>query len=89
MNNREKIEIIQQIIINSFNWITDKDCVTLQSRLREDLELDSLAIVNLQVQIEDEFGIKFDPIDTDLADVFETVGSLVQFLDKVNPDKEI
>ena len=38
-------------------------------------------MVNLQVTVEDKFNIHFDPIEMDLLEVFETVGSLVTFLE--------
>lgn len=51
-----------------------------KSRLHEDLGLDSLGLVRLQVAIEDEFTIHFDPMAEDLAEAFETVGSLLQLV---------
>ena len=71
---------MQQILVNNFDWLTDADSILAEHRLRDDLGLDSLAMVNLQVIIEDEFDMRFDPIETDLAEVFETVESLADFL---------
>lgn len=59
--------------------IEEKD-ITNESNLKFDLGLDSMAMVNLQVSIEDEFEFRFDPIETDLVEVFTTVGSLYSHL---------
>jgi len=52
----------------------------LDKDLQNDLGLDSLAMVTLQVSIEDQFDLRFDPILMDLASVFQTVGTLVDFI---------
>lgn len=74
------IEIIRTMLVEIFSWIDGTDPILPEHRLQEDLELDSLAMVNLQVAIEDRFNIRFDPISMDLVEVFETVGSLAGFL---------
>jgi len=78
-------QIIREILLRTFSWL-DENNITLESRLREDLELDSLAMVNLQVAIEDEFDIRFDPVETDLTEVFETVGTLINFIEKIQTE---
>ncbi|WKZ48469.1 MAG: phosphopantetheine-binding protein [Anaerolineales bacterium] len=60
----------------------DKDMVTNQ-RLREDLNLDSLDMINLQLAIEDRLHYKFDPLENNLAEVFESVESVASFLDYI------
>ncbi len=72
---------IQKILINNFYWIKEKD-IKLDSNLRYDLKLDSLSIINLQVTIEDEFGIRFNPLETDLSEVFNTISSLIKYIEK-------
>jgi len=52
----------------------------LDKRFREDLCLDSINMVNLQVSVEEQFDMRFDPISSDLTEVFGSVGSLVSFL---------
>ena len=75
------LEIIKMMLVETFSWIYSANAILPEHRLQEDLELDSLAMVNLQVAIEDRFSIRFDPISMDLVEVFETVGSLASFLD--------
>jgi acyl carrier protein len=51
-----------------------------EHQLREDVGLDSLAMVDLMIAIEDYFHVYFDPILMDLVEVFETIGSLTDFV---------
>ena len=55
----------------------DKDKISMESKLEEDLEIDSLGIVEVVMAFEDEFGIEID--DEELSDV-ETVGQAVNLL---------
>lgn len=68
-------DIIGEINSVSYNQLNEED------RLVEDLKLDSINLVNLQVMVEDEFDIRFNPIEDNLADVFETVGSLLDYME--------
>ena len=51
--------------------------VTMESKLEEDLEIDSLVIVEVVMAFEDEFNIEID--DEELTDV-RTVGEAVNLL---------
>ena len=55
----------------------DEDKVSMESKLEEDLEIDSLGIVEVVMAFEDEFGIEIN--DEELSDV-ETVGQAVNLL---------
>jgi acyl carrier protein len=44
-------------------------------------ELDSLAVVELAMSLETQFGFEIDDSDF-TADVFETIGTLAQFVEK-------
>ena len=55
----------------------DESKVTMEAKLEEDLEIDSLGIVEVVMAFEDEFGIEID--DEELADV-STVGQAVNLL---------
>ena len=55
----------------------DKDKISMESKLEEDLEIDSLGIVEVVMAFEDEFSIEID--DEELSDV-ETVGQAVNLL---------
>ena len=55
----------------------DAEKVTMEAKLEEDLEIDSLGIVEVVMAFEDEFGIEID--DDELTDV-GTVGQAVNLL---------
>ena len=55
----------------------DESKVTMEAKLEEDLEIDSLGIVEVVMAFEDEFGIEID--DEELTDV-GTVGQAVNLL---------
>ena len=54
--------------------------VHLESRLREDLGMDSLNLVLLQVELESVFGFTFDPLDDDFRKIFQTAGSVYSYV---------
>ena len=51
-----------------------------EHRLREDLGLDSVALVDLAVALEERFAILLDPLAGELVAAFQTVGSLQDFV---------
>ncbi len=55
----------------------DSEKITMDAKLEEDLEIDSLGIVEVVMAFEDEFEIEID--DEELADV-GTVGQAVNLL---------
>jgi acyl carrier protein len=57
----------------------DEDKVTMDARFREDLEADSLDLVELIMAFEDEFG---GEISDEEAQKITTVGEAVIYLDK-------
>ena len=59
--------------------LPDKDLVnaTKESRLIEDLGMDSIGMMMLSMSIEDEFGVTFDAPVT-----FKTVQDVLDYLDK-------
>ena len=59
----------------------DESKVTMEAKLEEDLEIDSLGIVEVVMAFEDEFDIEID--DEELADV-STVGEAVKLLSLIH-----
>ena len=55
----------------------DLSKATPESRLKEDLGMDSIALMMLSMAIEDEFNITFDDVV-----VFSTVQDVLNFLEK-------
>ena len=69
-------ERVQAIIANELG--IEKEKVTLESRLAEDLGADSLDAVELIMAIEDEFGIE---LDDETAQNVRKVGDLVSYIE--------
>ena len=69
-------EKVRDIIVDTLNCDAEK--VTMEARLAEDLEADSLDAVELNMAIEDETGIAIP--DEELANL-KTVGDIVNYLE--------
>ncbi len=54
--------------------------ITNDTSLREDLQADSLDIVEIIMSIEEEFGIQ---VDDDDALAFKTVGDVVKYIEEL------
>ncbi len=57
----------------------DRAGINGNSRLRDEFGIDSLSMIDAVVAVEDEFGVRVPDED---AEQFETVGDLVDFLDR-------
>lgn len=68
-------ERIKEIIVEQLG--VDPDRVTMEARFREDLEADSLDLVELIMAFEDEFG---GEISDEEAQKIKTVGQAVEYL---------
>ncbi len=79
---------VYQVLGAIADWLPNNQEISLSDSLSNDLGFDSLAFVNLQIAIEDEFGFRFDPVQTDFISIFNTAGSLVTFLIKAGIDSE-
>ena len=75
MEVNEVFEKVKNLFVEELGLDADK--VTMDSKLEEDLEIDSLGIVEVVMAFEDEFGIEID--DEELTDV-ATVGQAVNLL---------
>lgn len=80
METKEKvIEIIKEL--------SGLENISLDSNLQSDIKLDSLIMVTLLLQIEDEFQIELDESDMNPFDL-ETVESVVELVKKYIGDKD-
>ena len=75
MELNEVFEKVKSLFVEDLG--IDDSKVTMEAKLEEDLEIDSLGIVEVVMAFEDEFEIEID--DDELADV-STVGQAVQLL---------
>lgn len=69
------IDQIRDVVSKKFK--VDANKVTLETRLREDLNVDSLDAVELVMELEDVFDVK---IQDDEAQALKTVGDIVNFI---------
>jgi acyl carrier protein len=75
MEANEVFENVKGLFVEDLG--IDESKVTMDAKLEEDLEIDSLGIVEVVMAFEDEFEIEID--DEELADV-KTVGQAVNLL---------
>ena len=75
MEANEVFEKVKGLFIEDLG--IDESKITMDAKLEEDLEIDSLGIVEVVMAFEDEFNIEID--DEELADV-STVGEAVKLL---------
>lgn len=69
------LEKIREVVAKKFKVAPEK--VTLETRLREDLNVDSLDAVELIMELEDTFKVK---IADDEAQQLKSIGDIVNFL---------
>ena len=69
-------EKLAQLISEQFN--VDADSITMDTSFADDLNADSVDIVDLSMALEEEFNI--DELGEDEAASISTVGDLVRFL---------
>ncbi len=77
MTREEVFEKVKGILVETLS--VDADKVTMEARFQEDLETDSLDLVELVMTMEEDFGIKIS--DEEAAEI-KTVGDAVDFVMK-------
>jgi acyl carrier protein len=80
MTTEQISDLIRRLISEVPGCFLRYDQIQPEHRLQEDLGLDSLAMVDLMVAIEDNLDVYFDPVQLDLETAFETVCSLSNFV---------
>lgn len=75
------VEDVKSILVSVLGIQDRADTLTESTELFGALpELDSMAVIELVVALEQKFGVKFDD-DEVTGEVFETLGSLAQLID--------
>ena len=70
------LEKVKAILASQFD--EDEDNITPETRLQEDLNADSLDVVDLIMNIQDEFEVEIP--DEDVENI-KTVGALVEYIE--------
>lgn len=60
--------------------LINADRLRPEHRLREDLGMESVTLIELIVALEDAFGIQVDPMTMDLEEAFVSVKTVVAFV---------
>ena len=75
------LEGVKNIVVSTLGIQDRADTLDASTPLLDSMpELDSMAVVDLAVTLEDRFGIEFGD-DEITGEVFETLGSLAAFVD--------
>jgi len=75
MTRQEVFEHVKGILVETLS--VDEEKVTMEARFQEDLETDSLDLVELVMTMEEKFGIKIS--DEEAAEI-KTVANAVDFV---------
>lgn len=70
------LEKVKQIIAGKMSISEDE--ITVDTKLKEDLQADSLDMVELVMAAEDEFGVE---IEEDAVREFVTIGDVVKYIE--------
>jgi len=74
---------IVEILRTAFDARLRNAVITNESRLEDDLGIDSMEKIELQVMIEDKFRIRFSVDETDFLEAFGTLGSLTDCVARI------
>ncbi len=66
---------VKAIILEQF--MADEDAITMQTSFVDDLEADSLDLIELVMALKEEFGLSIE--DQDVGDI-KTVGDVVNYI---------
>lgn len=76
------IVLIKKTCENDIRIIFDDADICLETDLKLDLNMDSFALVVLQINIEECFDIQFDPLQDDFDEIFHKVKDVYMYVQK-------
>jgi acyl carrier protein len=81
VNTTIDTEAVKAVLVETLGLEDRADAIDASTPLLDSLpELDSMAVLELVMELEHRFGIEIDDDDV-TAEVFETLGSLATFVD--------
>lgn len=75
MAKEEIFEKLKELVVDQLG--VEEDVVTMEANMQDDLEADSLDVVDLVMSVEEEFGVKI--ADEELENM-KTVGDIVEYI---------
>ena len=75
MTKEEVFETVKNVVVEELD--VDEDQVTLDAKIKDDLEADSLDVFEIMNELEDKFDIQLD-----VEEGIETIGDVVDFVMK-------
>ena len=81
MTKEEVFETVKNVVVEELD--VDEDQVTLDAKIKDDLEADSLDVFEIMNELEDKFDIQLD-----VEEGIETIGDVVDFVKKQLDEKD-
>lgn len=81
MTKEEVFETVKNVVVEELE--VDEDQVTLDAKIKDDLEADSLDVFEIMNELEDKFDIQLD-----VEEGIETIGDVVDFVKKQLDEKD-
>ncbi|MFR5023864.1 MAG: acyl carrier protein [Limosilactobacillus fermentum] len=81
MTKEEVFETVKNVVVEELD--VDEDQVTLDAKIKDDLEADSLDVFEIMNELEDKFDIQFV-----VEEGIETIGDVVDFVKKQLDEKD-
>ena len=81
MTKEEVFETVKNVVVEELG--VDEDQVTLDAKIKDDLEADSLDVFEIMNELEDKFDIQLD-----VEEGIETIGDVVDFVKKQLDEKD-
>ena len=81
MTKEEVFETVKNVVVEELD--VDEDQVTLDAKIKDDLEADSLDVFEIMNELEDKFDIQLN-----VEEGIETIGDVVDFVKKQLDEKD-